>query len=456
MPIIKCSTCGEIRSLPEGINYAYCHRCGAKIGPENVMTPPAPVPMQGAQPQNPPVSGGAYQVPAQPAQPAQPIQPVQPAQPAQPAQPSVYQPPMYMPVYQAPPVQPQVSVYPVSAPYVAPAMPSEEELKRDAQRRTEKKELFRRGILVGAALTAFVAMQFVFSFILAFVEEMLGESTVNDLYAADGGSVYDGITYVFFSPLVFVVTAIVFFAILRIKPSKVVDFSMPRKAGLYFGSTFLCLGVVFPAMIITSVINTVLNSLGLVPTVGDEVIPQTWQGIALYILSTAFIPALCEEIFCRGLVLGSLRKYGDRPAIIVSTVVFSLMHANFVQIPYTFIFGFAMGYVTVKSESIWPAVTAHFVNNLMSCVLSLVTVGMSDEQASITILAYYGVTLALGLAGVFMIKAKRGITPKVNNEYGGVLTVGERVKGMIINPTFIIFAAFCLFSALLNMIPAAA
>jgi membrane protease YdiL (CAAX protease family) len=37
---------------------------------------------------------------------------------------------------------------------------------------------------------------------------------------------------------------------------------------------------------------------------------------------------ISEEIFSRGLVFGMLRKYGERKAIIFSSVIFGLMHIN--------------------------------------------------------------------------------------------------------------------------------
>ena len=71
----------------------------------------------------------------------------------------------------------------------------------------------------------------------------------------------------------------------------------------------------------------------------------------------------------RGYKLGAFREHGDGLAVVLSAVLFGLFHGNVLQVPFAFILGLALGFLVVLTDSIWPAVLLHFVNNLLSVVL---------------------------------------------------------------------------------------
>ncbi len=82
-------------------------------------------------------------------------------------------------------------------------------------------------------------------------------------------------------------------------------------------------------------------------------------GIVLF----ALLPAICEEMLFRGVILNSLRKYGMLVAVGMSALFFSLMHMNLLQIPYTFLLGIVLGLVVYFTRNLWLSVFMHFVNN---------------------------------------------------------------------------------------------
>ncbi len=102
----------------------------------------------------------------------------------------------------------------------------------------------------------------------------------------------------------------------------------------------------------------------------ETIFPKGVFGVTVAILSTAFFPAFLEELALRGFVLGFLRRFGDAFAIICSAAVFGIMHANADQIVFAFLVGLVLGFITVKTESIWCAIAVHFINNLNSVLLS--------------------------------------------------------------------------------------
>lgn len=80
------------------------------------------------------------------------------------------------------------------------------------------------------------------------------------------------------------------------------------------------------------------------------------------VLYSAFIAPVFEELLYRGVVLRHLEKYGGVFAVIISSVLFSLMHQNIAQIPVSFAGGIVMGYIAYMYSFKWAAVI-HILNN---------------------------------------------------------------------------------------------
>ena len=87
-------------------------------------------------------------------------------------------------------------------------------------------------------------------------------------------------------------------------------------------------------------------------------------------ISTAIVPAFAEELFFRGLLISNIRPYSEKGAIIISALAFGLMHQNLIQTVYATAAGLALGYVYVKTKSLWSVIIIHFANNFVSVVQS--------------------------------------------------------------------------------------
>lgn len=82
---------------------------------------------------------------------------------------------------------------------------------------------------------------------------------------------------------------------------------------------------------------------------------------------TAIFPAICEEVLHRGLLLHAGKKFAStKICLIVSSILFGLMHQNIQQFFYASILGFIMGYVSLVTNSIIPSMILHFMNNALS------------------------------------------------------------------------------------------
>lgn len=162
-------------------------------------------------------------------------------------------------------------------------------------------------------------------------------------------------------------------------------------------------GVSALANIGNNIFASFLSAFGSAPIGYDFALPDGVFGILLTFLSGAFFPALVEEFAMRGVLLGVLKKhFGNGTAILVSSILFGVMHGNLVQIPFAFLLGLYLGYITVYTHSIFPAVILHFINNFFSFALDMLTSGLGPTALSIISLLYFIIMLGLGLSGILL------------------------------------------------------
>lgn len=81
----------------------------------------------------------------------------------------------------------------------------------------------------------------------------------------------------------------------------------------------------------------------------------------------AILPALLEEILFRGIILERfLMRYTARTAVLLSALLFGIMHLNPSQILAGFIAGCFLGFVYIRTRSIKYCILIHFVNNSLA------------------------------------------------------------------------------------------
>ena len=101
------------------------------------------------------------------------------------------------------------------------------------------------------------------------------------------------------------------------------------------------------------------------------------SSILMFLANTvvlAVVPAIGEELFFRGIILGDLLKSRVNPVVaIVSTgLLFSLAHMQFNNILAIWVLGSFLGYLYYISGSLWLSVIAHFTNNFLLILLKYI------------------------------------------------------------------------------------
>lgn len=93
--------------------------------------------------------------------------------------------------------------------------------------------------------------------------------------------------------------------------------------------------------------------------------------IAINIILVAILPAVGEEFLFRGVLQTHFKELFKSPhlAVFIAAFLFSAIHFQFYGFIPRLILGMIFGYLVYFSGSIWLAVFAHFVNNLMAILV---------------------------------------------------------------------------------------
>lgn len=196
---------------------------------------------------------------------------------------------------------------------------------------------------------------------------------------------------------------------------------------------WICFGMLccVAANIVVSFVITFFEELfGLKFNGGEITEPDSAFACVLYLIGVSIIPAICEELAMRCFSLQLLRKYGKGFGVVAVSIVFGLLHGNVVQFIFAFIIGLVLGYVTVKTDSVVPAIFIHALNNGMSVVQSIVNYAAGEEVADTVIVVIYLLWVAAGIiAGInLLIKKELFFKDKSNNS---VLTTGQKFNAFL-------------------------
>jgi len=159
---------------------------------------------------------------------------------------------------------------------------------------------------------------------------------------------------------------------LRVKPKEVFEHCNFSKISISVVFISIGIGILcfFINIAVSSLFNGILGFTGYRSgsySSGDS----DWSigNLLLQLFLVAFLPAFCEEFLHRGVLLQGIKHIGFKKAIILSSLLFALLHFNIQQTSYAFVVGLILGFVSVVSKNIYPAMIIHFVNNAVSTYL---------------------------------------------------------------------------------------
>lgn len=102
-------------------------------------------------------------------------------------------------------------------------------------------------------------------------------------------------------------------------------------------------------------------------------------GLIKQILIVSGSAALCEEILTRGLILRSYEMRGSIKAVVISGLMFAVLHLNVQNFLSVVFLGCLLGFLVHRTDSIYASVLGHFTNNTLVLVIQYVSYNVSKE-----------------------------------------------------------------------------
>ncbi|MGN1303455.1 MAG: lysostaphin resistance A-like protein [Oscillospiraceae bacterium] len=134
----------------------------------------------------------------------------------------------------------------------------------------------------------------------------------------------------------------------------------------------ICLGVQTLAALIAAAVGFILKQFGLESATADLTAQNNsvWSLLLMYFYACLFGPLL-EELLYRGVILQSMKKYNERFAIVLSALIFGLMHQNYQQFILAFMLGLILAAADLRSGSIIPSIVMHIIVNTSGVLMQL-------------------------------------------------------------------------------------
>lgn len=142
--------------------------------------------------------------------------------------------------------------------------------------------------------------------------------------------------------------------------------------GLYYYLLFI------PVLFVITLISfSIFKMIGLTPT-PQEIILIYLQTDSFYLLFTIFflsciVAPFVEEIIFRGIIYTGLKtRFSVLSSIILSSLIFTLLHNELFALTGLFAFGFFLSYVFEKYQNLWLSIGIHFFNNFFTTIIILI------------------------------------------------------------------------------------
>lgn len=203
---------------------------------------------------------------------------------------------------------------------------------------------------------------------LAFLSQAADGTEEDALYDVDlaiNGLVFYGI----------VIAASLLLALAYPRPLRALGFRRFRLRWLW-----MSFGVVVLTIVVALVLEPILHGgeeQGLAP---DRWEPEHATAFALNSALVVLLGPFAEELFFRGLGVRVLAVFGGLVAVLVSGVVFGLVHGILGAFPPLALFGIGLAWVRLRSASVWPSFVAHAAYNGLG-LLVLVVDWTTDTSA---------------------------------------------------------------------------
>lgn len=217
----------------------------------------------------------------------------------------------------------------------------------------------------------------------------------------------------------------------------------PTKADSAIKYLFLGFGAFYVANFVSNYFAAICESVGIILSQPDFSLPSSPVASFVFFIQMTLGAGIFEELLFRGAVLGNLRRFGDKTAILVSAFLFGIFHGNLIQAPFAFILGLYLGYVACKTENVVYPIFIHAANNAIAVVLTFTSEILSEDVYFFVGAVYAVVSIVLGIAGLIweLLSAQK---EKPLKKETGILSIPQKFGFSFASVTVIILVIICL------------
>lgn len=224
------------------------------------------------------------------------------------------------------------------------------------------------------------------------------------------------------------------------KADEIINFKLPKGEKL-LPAIMVGMGFCYVANLATALLQSALSGIITFKNPAEPILPSGPFGFLLSVFAMAVFPALLEEFLFRGVIMGSLLKFGKPFAIFTSSLLFGLVHQNLVQIPFAFLVGLVLAFVVLETGSIWTGVLVHFLNNFIATLFQVLTQKYGETVINAWYLIFMASMIMVGFFGFYLLSQKN----KNLFSFSKTLhksSVTQRFKWFCGSPTVIIVFVF--------------
>ena len=217
----------------------------------------------------------------------------------------------------------------------------------------------------------------------------------------------------------------------------------PAKTGAF--SRF-CIYMIMAQMVfslIAAAAELILNQLGLsMDTLTELASVGSDMGIMMMIYA-GFVGPVVEELVFRGFLMRRFEKYGKGFAVIVSAVLFGVMHGNPLQIVFGTLVGLILGYIAIEYSIKW-SIILHIANNfILGDVIGGLFGLLPDDVEGIAFTVFLGIGFVIGFV-LLIIRRKEWISWLKENA-----APGSYYLNALTTPSAVIFIGYNLLNGLM-------
>lgn len=172
-----------------------------------------------------------------------------------------------------------------------------------------------------------------------------------------------------------------------------------------------------------------------------EIASGNVTGFWLLLYSVLGAP-LIEELAFRGIIFGSVRRYGRIFAILISALLFGLMHLNIVQFTAAFLIGILFGYIR-DTYGLPAAVLMHISNN----TLAIISNNYGSKSAALENFFFAFILCGMASVIVFLISSRS----EIHAAFQAEKNLGRHLRNFFTTPAVILLIALFLFLTTLNL-----